>query len=293
MPRRERGLPHRGQDCVDTKRRLPRAERRPPAPKAGRSGPGRRPPDVGRAAGGSRERASGLPARTGRALLAQWHRVAGPTWTALCRRRLAAVPLTAASVVLVIVFHALALTDAGERLVWSLGGVRADVPVRLVLLRLPLSLFAPAPGLPWWGALLQVAVIFGVAECVLGTLRTLTVSLVVTAAATFFARFLLTLGPDHPLAVPPAEATLADTGPSAAVLGLLICTGWACRAPVLSVGTVVTFSLECVLTATLSSRAHLGGIAAALLCAAVACRAPARAAPLPPAPVTTGQDAVG
>ncbi len=195
--------------------------------------------------------------------------------------------------VLVIVFHALALTDAGERLVWAVGGVRADVPVWLVLLRLPLSLFAPAPGLPWWGALLQVAVIFGMAECVLGTVRTLTVSLVVTAAATFFARFLLTLGPGHVLAVPPAEAMLADTGPSAAVLGLLICTGWACRAPVLSMGTVVTFSLECVLTTTLSSRAHLGGIAAALLCAAVACRPPARAAPLPPAPVTAGQDAVG
>ncbi|MFH8346329.1 hypothetical protein [Streptomyces sp. NPDC018045] len=255
LPRGERGLPGRGR----------RASR--PAP--------------------------GLSARAGRALLAQWHRVAGPTWAALRRRRLAAVPVTAASAVLVVTFHALALTDAGERLVWSLAGVRADVPVPLVLLRLPLSLFAPAPGLPWWGALAQVVVIFGVAECVLGTLRTATVSLTVTAAATFFARFLLSLGPGHPLAVSPAEAALADTGPSAAVVGLLICTGWACRASVLIVGTVLTFSLECALTSTLSSRAHLGGIAAALVCAAVACRAPARAAPLPPASAVTGRDATG
>ncbi|OKH99048.1 hypothetical protein A6A06_26000 [Streptomyces sp. CB02923] len=224
----------------------------------------------------------GLSTRTGQALLAQWHRVAGPTWAALCRRRLAAVPLTAVSVVLVIAFHALALTDAGERFVWSLAGVRADVPPWLVLLRLPLSLFARAPGLPWWGALAQVIVIFGAAECVLGTVRTATVSLTVTAAATFFARFLLALGPGHPLAVPPAEATLADTGPSAAVVGLLICTGWACRVPVLVVGTALAFSLECVLTSTLSSRAHLGGIAAALLCAAVVCRPQVRTAPLSP-----------
>ncbi|MFH8409231.1 hypothetical protein ACH4FX_31255 [Streptomyces sp. NPDC018019] len=239
----------------------------------------------------ARKLAPALTARTGRALLAQWHRVAGPTWAALCRRRLAAVPLTTASAILVITCHALALTDAGSRLVWALGGVRADVPLWLVPLRLPLSLFAPAPGLPWWGALAQVIVIFGVAECVLGTLRTAAVSLAVTAAATLFARFLLTLGPGHPLAVPPDEAMLADTGPSAAVVGLLICVGWACRAPVLIFGTVLTFSLECVLTSTLSSRAHLGGIAAALVCAAVVCRTPARAAPSSAEPAPTGSDA--
>ncbi|MEV5595418.1 hypothetical protein [Streptomyces sp. NPDC052496] len=272
-----------------TGRQGPLAERQQPRHHA--APPGRRPPGSGGAGDdGARECAPGVWTRVGRALLAQWHRLAGPTWAALCRRRLAAVPLTAVSTVLVITFHALALTDAGERLVWSLAGVRADVPVGLVLLRLPLSLFAPAPGLPWWGALAQVIVIFGVAECALGTLRTATVSLLVTAAATFFARFLLTLGPGHPLSVPPDEATLADTGPSAAVVGLLICTGWACRASVVVVGTVVTFSLECVVTSTLSSRAHLGGIAAALLCAAVACRPPARAASPPPPPVSTGRD---
>ncbi|MFD7667631.1 hypothetical protein [Streptomyces sp. NPDC059788] len=273
LPRRERGLPGADRTAAAS---VPPAGAAPPAS-----------PTV------AVDRPPTLAARTGRALLAQWYRVAGPAWAALCRRRLAAVPLTAASVVLVITFHALAPTDAGARLVWSLGGVRADVPVRLVLLRLPLSLFAPAPGLPWWGALAQVVVIFGAAECVLGTARMATVSLAVTAAATFFARFLLTLGPGHPLAVSPAEATLADTGPSAAVVGLLICVGWACRAPVLIVGTALTFSLECVLTATLSSRAHLGGIAAALLCAAVVRRVPARAAPPFAEAAVTGRDAAG
>ncbi|WP_185836878.1 hypothetical protein [Streptomyces sp. WAC 06783] len=247
-----------------------------------------RPPVPGHPAAAPGDRAAHTPApgpaaRIGRALLGQWHRVAGPTWAALCRRRLAAVPLTTASVLLVITCHALALTDTGSRLVWALGGVRADVPLWLVPLRLPLSLFAPAPGLPWWGALAQVIVIFGVAECVLGTVRTATVSLVVTAAATLFARFVLTLGPGHPLAVPASEAVLADTGPSAAVVGLLICVGWACRAPLLIYGTALTFSLECVLTSTLSSRAHLGGIVAALLCAAVTCRTPVRAASAPSA----------
>lgn len=261
---------------------LPRRERRLPGRPRCLPGPARAATAPGRA--------PGLPLRTGRALLAQWHRVAAPTWASLYHRRLAAVPLTAVSTVLVVVCHALATTDAGSRLVWALGGVRADVPLWLVLPRLPLSLFAPAPGLPWWGALAQVVVIFGVAECVLGAVRTAAVSLVVTAAATLFARFVLTLAPHHPLAVSPDEALLADTGPSAAVVGLLICLGWTCRAPVLLVGTVLAFSLETVVTSTLSSRAHLGGIAASLLFAAVACRSPARAATPPPAPAPAGRD---
>ncbi|UNO43481.1 hypothetical protein [Streptomyces sp. MST-110588] len=202
-------------------------------------------------------------------LRAQWHRIMDAPWQAVRSRRCAAVPVTCVATSLVVIFHTMALTEPGARLAWLLGGVRVDLPLWLAMARLPLSLFVPAPDLPWWGAVAQVLVVFAVAEVTLGRVKTVVISLTTTAAATLSVRVLIALGPDHVLAVPAAQTHLADTGPSAAVLGLLLCIGWTRRAPVVFLSTLMTGIVECAFTHTLSSRGHVAGTAAALVCAAV------------------------
>jgi hypothetical protein len=60
----------------------------------------------------------------------------------------------------------------GYQLVQNTGAVRAEDPLWLALLRTPLSLFVPALDLPVWGALVQILVVFGIAEICLGWWRT-------------------------------------------------------------------------------------------------------------------------
>lgn len=206
--------------------------------------------------------------RAGRSLAAQWHRVVDRPVADIRARRIAAVPLTFASVLLLTFFHAASLHHAGARLVWLVGGIRADVPPALAAARLPLSLFVPAPDLPFLVALVEVAVVFALAERTLGAGHTAAVALLTTLAASLAVRVMSRLGPGHPLGLPADEALALDTGPSAAVVGLLICVAWKCRAPVLLTGTVVAMVLEVAIVPNVAGRGHLVGIAAALVYAA-------------------------
>ncbi|MEV6777646.1 hypothetical protein [Streptomyces syringium] len=216
--------------------------------------------------------------QAGRSLAAQWHRVTDRPVADIRARRIAAVPLTFGSLVLLTFFHGAALHHAGARLVWLVGGIRADVPLALVAARLPLSMFVPAPDLPFLLALLQVAVVFALAERVLGAGHTAAVALLTTLAATLAVRLLSHLGPGHPLGLPADEALALDTGPSAAVVGLLICVAWKCRSPVLLTGTVAAMVLEVAVVPNIASRGHLVGITAALAYAAATRSRPAATA---------------
>jgi hypothetical protein len=175
--------------------------------------------------------------------LARWARAEwGPLVAAvrgpLAQRRWRAVPLAVTSVCLTVALHFADGRAWGHRFVQGAGGVRAEDPLWLALLRTPLSLFVPALDLPVWGALVQLLLEFGIAELCLGRWRTLAIAYVATLAGTLYARLGIWLGPDSPLGLPASDARVVDTGPSAAVVGLAVFVGWRGRARV-TAGVVI------------------------------------------------------
>jgi hypothetical protein len=161
----------------------------------------------------------------------------------------------------------------GYQLVQNLGGVRAEDPLWLALLRTPLSLFVPALDLPVWGALAQILLVFGIAELCLGWWRTLVIAYVATLAGTLYARMGIALGPGHPIGLPASDAHVVDTGPSAAVVGLAVFLGWRYGAYVTAGVVIAAMVVEVVLEDNLAGKEHLAAIAAVLLlCALVAVR---------------------
>jgi hypothetical protein len=97
----------------------------------------------------------------------------------------------------------------------SAGAVRAALPMATELGRLPISAFLPTVELPLAAAVVQVVVVFGLAELLLGR-----VSMVVLAAgahvlSTLLARALIVLGTVWMVGLPASQAGVLDTGPSA------------------------------------------------------------------------------
>ncbi|WP_159664626.1 hypothetical protein [Streptomyces mexicanus] len=210
--------------------------------------------------------------------LARWARAEwGPLYATvrepLLRRGPRAVPLTLTAVVLTAVLHLAQNQPWGHDVVRQAGGVRAADPLWAALLRTPLSLFVPAPDLPVWGALAQVLCVFCVAEICLGRRRTLTVAYVATLAGTLYARLGLALGPHRPLGLPAADAHVADTGPSAAAVGLAVYVAGRCGAYVTAGAVCAAMAVEVALKENLAGKEHLAALAAvALLCALPAAR---------------------
>lgn len=213
--------------------------------------------------------------------LGRWARA---EWGALClaarrtlaERRWRAVPMTLGAVCLTGVVQFVQNRSWGYQLVQNLGGVRAEDPLWLALLRTPLSLFVPALDLPVWGALAQILLVFGIAELCLGWWRTLVIAYVATLAGTLYARVGIALGPGHPIGLPASDAHVVDTGPSAAVVGLAVFLGWRYGAYVTAGVVIAAMVVEVVLEDNLAGKEHLAAIAAIaavlLLCALVAVR---------------------
>ncbi|MER6079871.1 hypothetical protein [Streptomyces sp. NPDC001833] len=207
--------------------------------------------------------------------LARWARaewgllyatVRGP----LAKRRLRAVPMTVGAVSLTALLQFAQNQPWGYRLVQAVGAVRAADPLRAALLRTPLSLFVPALDLPVWGALLQILVVFGIAEVCLGWSRTLVIAYVATLAGTLYARMGIALGPHGPSGLPASDARVVDTGPSAAVVGLAVYLGWRYGAYVTTCAVAAAIAVEVALKDNLAGKEHLAAIAGvAVLCAAV------------------------
>ncbi|WP_282704098.1 hypothetical protein [Streptomyces sp. CC219B] len=207
--------------------------------------------------------------------LARWARTEwGPLHAAvrgpLLRRRLRAAPMTVAAVCLTALLHFAQNQPWGRDPVAELGGVRAADPLRESLLRTPLSLFVPAPDLPVWGALAQILLVFGIAEICLGRGRTLAVAYAATLTGTLYARLGIWLGPDAPLGLPASDATVVDTGPSAAVVGLAVLLGLRYRAYVTAGAVVLAMVVEVLLKENLAGKEHLAAIAGVLVLYGVA-----------------------
>ena len=80
----------------------------------------------------------------------------GPLYAAVragwADRRRRAMPVAVAAVCLTALLHFMDARPWGHGFVQAVGGVRAEDPLWLSLLRTPLSLFVPALQLPAWGA---------------------------------------------------------------------------------------------------------------------------------------------
>ncbi|MGW1839806.1 hypothetical protein [Streptomyces sp. BBFR2] len=209
------------------------------------------------------------PVRRGvvrRAVEAEW----GPLWRAvrgpLAARGLRAIPFTLASVTLTLTLQIVQNQPWGYGPVQAAGAPTAGTPLWLALLRTPLSLFVPALDLPVWGALAQVLVVFGIAEVTLGRWRTLAMAYLATLAGTLYARLGLRIGPGSPVGLPPGDAWVVDTGPSAAVVGLAVFVCWRLRARVTCALVVAAMAGEVVfIKNNLAGKEHLAAVAATLV----------------------------
>ena len=155
------------------------------------------------------------------------------------------------------------------RVIEHLATVRAAQPLRVELLRLPLSIFAPAPHLPMWGAVAQVVVALWLAELNLGRKRTLALVALFHTTSTLAGRALLQQGGNVVMALSVAErlARSRDSGPSAVVVGVCVYLGVQRKAPLLSAVLWIAMILELIFLPDLAGVEHLAAMAFAFMVA--------------------------
>ncbi|MEU3517558.1 hypothetical protein ABZ770_20085 [Streptomyces sp. NPDC006654] len=201
-----------------------------------------------------------------RTLRGEWHAIVVAPLRQLVRRGLSGIVLAFVAAFGVIFFHGIAQHPLGRRLVWHLGGVTADLPLWLSLLRTPVSLYVPALDLPVWAGITQLFLAFALAELALGRGRTLAVAYLTTLAGTMTARVMVALGPGWwGFGLPPEAGRILDTGPSAAVVGLFTYLSVVRRAPVVFTLTGGSMVWESVAVPNLAGREHLIAVASAIV----------------------------
>jgi hypothetical protein len=172
-----------------------------------------------------------------------------------------AFPFATAATLMVFVLWLGTLTDATWRIVMWTSGVYHALPFGLVVLRLPLSLFAPAPELPVWGALAQVFATFMLCEHWLGWWRTFLAAEFVTATTTLVAHVMVLIGLQLSIGLPEVDAYELDTGPSTAVVALAVYVGLRRRTYVAVAIVVAMMAGEEIVLPNLAGREHLVAIA--------------------------------
>jgi hypothetical protein len=212
---------------------------------------------------------SGIRWTPARALGGELDRVFRPALVELRARGWRAIPFSLACALLITVFALIQHTDPGWWLVEHVAAVYQALPIWLIVLRLPLSMFAPAPDLPAWGAVAQVLIVFAVAEIQLGRGRTFLVAVCTNALTTLSARLMWWIGSALGVGTPQIDAYELDTGPSTVVVALSVYVLLRCRAYILLSAIVLAMVLESVLLPNLAGNEHLVavglGVAAFLL----------------------------
>ncbi|HEY0358003.1 MAG TPA: hypothetical protein VGD11_05445 [Mycobacteriales bacterium] len=177
-------------------------------------------------------------------------------------------------------------TPGGHAFVRDWGIMRAGDPWPETVARLPLSLFAPAHLLPAWTAMIQVAVVFGAAQVLLGARRTLALGLGGHILGTLSGRLWVWLGP--PVGLTPHWLHFADAGPSVAAVSLGAYLMVRYRLPWLAGALLIFHVGEWITVDGLSQREHVVGVLVGSSAAAVgAWRRYRRARPQP---AVTGED---
>ncbi|MGW3460832.1 hypothetical protein ACWDE9_15095 [Streptomyces olivaceoviridis] len=203
---------------------------------------------------------------TGRTLRGEWHAIVVDPVRRLARRGLSGLLLAFVAACGVIFFHGIAQHPTGALWVERLGGVRAELPLWLSLLRTPVSLYVPALDLPVWAGITQLFLAFALAELALGRARTLVIAYATTLAGTLAARLMIVLGPGWwGFGLPPEAGQVLDTGPSAAVVGLFTYLSVVRRAPVVFTLTGGSMVWESIAVPNLAGREHLIAVAAAIV----------------------------
>jgi hypothetical protein len=183
--------------------------------------------------------------------------VLGPPWRLLRADKLAAFPIAITCTALIGLFALIQHTTAGWWVVEHVAGVYQALPLPLILLRLPLSMLAPAPDLPAWGAMLQVLVVFGLSEVHLGRMRTLVTAVCVNGLTTVSARIMVIVGLHLAIGTPQVDQYELDTGPSTVVVALSIYVALKCRAYLVLTITAVAMGGEAIALPNLAGREHL------------------------------------
>jgi hypothetical protein len=106
---------------------------------------------------------------------------------------------------------------------WRSGDVYASLPLSTELARLPMSVFLPTPYLPLWAACLQLLVVVGLGELILGRWLTIMVAVAGHFGSTLVARALLDSVHGYVFGLAPSLAHVLDTGPSAATTAVGAC----------------------------------------------------------------------
>lgn len=115
-------------------------------------------------------------------------------------------------------------------MIWRSGAVSASLPLRSELLRLPMSFFLPTAYLPEWGAVVQLLVVIGLGELMLGRWFTVAIAAIAHVVSTLTARGLIDGGHGKVIGLPLSLAHVLDTGPSAATVAVGVCLLVAIRA---------------------------------------------------------------
>jgi hypothetical protein len=96
----------------------------------------------------------------------------------------------------------------------KVGDAYAAQPLKVEVVRLPASVFLPTFDLPWWGAVIQVAAVLGVAELLFGRRGLTVVGGLAQFASTMAARVMIIYGAAVHMGLPLSQAGMLDTGPS-------------------------------------------------------------------------------
>ena len=180
-------------------------------------------------------------------------------------KKLMAIPGTLVCVLTIALFALIQHNDTGWTVVKAVAGVHQSEPLWEVLAQLPLSMFAPAPDLPAWGALLQVFIAFGIAECWLGWRRMILVSVVTSGMTSLAARLMAALSLHWSIGTPEVDKYQLDTGPSVAVVALLVYLALRLGTYWIVAATAVTMGGEAALLPNLAGREHLVAIGLGVL----------------------------
>lgn len=211
--------------------------------------------------------------------------VLGPPWQALRangRRTppvitvLRTFPLALTCTAIIGLFALVQHNPTGWWVVEHVAGVYQALPLPLILLRLPLSMFAPAPDLPAWGAMAQVLVVFAFSEIHLGRARTLITAVCVNGLTTVAARIMVVVGLHLSIGTPQVDQYELDTGPSTVVVALSIYVALICRAYILLAITTAAMAAEVVVLPNLAGREHLVALGLGAAAYLIGERAPLR-----------------
>ena len=184
-------------------------------------------------------------------------RVFEPVVDAVRRRQWYRFALGPAATLTVVALSLAFRTKAGHAFINAYAVTRpADDWLRSAI-KLPLSMFAPAALLPFWFAMLQVGVVYALAQALLGWRTTVLVAVVGHTLATLSASVWIAIG--LPFGVAPAFWHFGDAGPSVAVLALLAYIAVNRRVSWLAIALIGYHGIEMATFNGLSQREHMVG----------------------------------